>query len=123
MAFFVDRTAVLEIQPVQECRSRGTVAGTGTRGGQHTYRARNSQNTYEVAGRSRPMATLAALTFGLIALGTGVFIAVLTHNLERQPEYPTLLTDAMRLIGSLISLASLALGVIFLAYAVVAYVR
>lgn len=69
------------------------------------------------------MATLAALTFGLIALGTGVFIAVLTSNLERQPEYPTLLTDAMRLIGSLISLASLALGVIFLAYAVVAYVQ
>ncbi|MFP9191834.1 hypothetical protein ACLI4Q_09285 [Natrialbaceae archaeon A-CW1-1] len=68
------------------------------------------------------MATLATLTFGLFALGVGTLAYVLTANLERQPEYPTLMTDGMRLIGLLIALAGGGLGVIFLGYSVISYV-
>ncbi|MFP8956029.1 hypothetical protein ACLI4Y_04820 [Natrialbaceae archaeon A-CW3] len=68
------------------------------------------------------MATLAALTFGFFALGAGALAYVLTSNLEHQPEYPTLMTDGMRLIGVLIALAGGGLGVILLGYAILEYV-
>lgn len=58
---------------------------------------------------------------GLCALGVGAFVSVLVANLEPQPEYPTLLTDLLRLLGAAIAVAVLAVGFGFLVVAGQAY--
>ncbi|WP_408959309.1 hypothetical protein [Natrinema sp. 74] len=60
------------------------------------------------------MTWAATATFGLCSVGVGAFIYVLIANLEPQPEYPELMTDALRLIGLGIALAAVAIGIVFL---------
>ncbi|WP_137291388.1 hypothetical protein [Natronorubrum halophilum] len=60
--------------------------------------------------------------FGLFAAAVGVFCSVLVANLEPQPEYPKLMTDLMRLLGTGIAICGLAIGTVFLSAAVGAYV-
>ena len=67
------------------------------------------------------MAWLAALTFAVISLGAAWFVWTLTANLTAQPEYPTIMTDTMRLIGGLIAVSAGIFGVILLGYAVIGY--
>lgn len=64
------------------------------------------------------MSTLATLTFAGISFGVAAFVYTLTAALEPQPEYPPLMTYAVRVLGSLIVLGSAVLGVVFVGYAV-----
>lgn len=68
------------------------------------------------------MAWFAALSFAVISLGVGWFVYALTANLEPQPEYPTIMTDMMRLIGTLVALSAGICGAIMLGYAAILYV-
>ncbi|GAB3019032.1 hypothetical protein [Natronobiforma cellulositropha] len=67
------------------------------------------------------MAWLAALTFAVVALAGAWLAWTLTANLTAQPEYPTIMTDTMRVLGGTIAVGGAALGVVFLVYAVRAY--
>ena len=67
------------------------------------------------------MAWLAALTFGVVSLGTGWFVYTLVSNLEPMPEYPTIMVDTMRLIGALIAVAGATFGLILTGYGLVGY--
>ena len=67
------------------------------------------------------MAWLAALTFAVISAGVAWFVWTLTSNLTPQPEYPTVMTDTMRLLGGLIALAAALFGTILLGYALISY--
>ena len=67
------------------------------------------------------MAWAATALFGLLSVGIGAFIYVLVANIEPQPEYPELLTDAVRLVGLAIVLAAVGIGIAFLVAAGQAY--
>lgn len=68
------------------------------------------------------MTWFAALSFAVISLCVGWFVYTLTTNLEPQPEYPTVMTNAMRFIGSLIAASAGVFGAILLGYAAMLYV-
>lgn len=67
------------------------------------------------------MTWAATATFGLLFVGTGAFVAVLVANIEPQPEYPALLTDAVRLVGLAIAITAVGIGIVFLVSAGRAY--
>ncbi|MCU4740835.1 hypothetical protein [Natronoglomus mannanivorans] len=69
------------------------------------------------------MSWLAALTFAVISLSVAAFVSTLVASLEPQPEYPTIMTDTIRVIGGLIAVSAGAFGAILLGYAVVSYLR
>ncbi|MFC4543969.1 hypothetical protein ACFO5R_18740 [Halosolutus amylolyticus] len=67
------------------------------------------------------MGWLTAAAVGTFIAGTGAFVLVLVANIEPQPEYPTLMTDLVRLIGAAIGLCGIAIGAAFLLAAGAAY--
>ncbi|WP_276252637.1 hypothetical protein [Halomontanus rarus] len=67
------------------------------------------------------MAWLALLTFAVISLGVAAFVATLVASLEPQPEYPTVMTDTIRVIGGLIAVSAGVFGAILLGFAVSSY--
>ena len=67
------------------------------------------------------MTWAATATFGLCSVGTGAFVYVLVANLEPQPEYPTLMTDLLRLLGIGIAICAVGIGMVFLVAAGHAY--
>ncbi|OLZ41731.1 hypothetical protein A6E15_12380 [Natrinema saccharevitans] len=67
------------------------------------------------------MSWLGPAIAGLCGLGVGAFVSVLVANLEPQPEYPTLLTDLVRLLGTAIAVAALGVGLGFFVVAGQAY--
>ena len=67
------------------------------------------------------MGWLAAAAVGTFIAGTGAFVLVLVANVEPQPEYPTLMTDLLRLIGTVIALCGILIGAAFLYAAGAAY--
>lgn len=68
------------------------------------------------------MGWLTPFVVGLVLVGIGAFVAVLTSNLDQQPEYPTVMFDVMRVLGSVIVLGAVGTGSVFLVYAVLDYV-
>ncbi|WP_254763268.1 hypothetical protein [Natrinema marinum] len=58
---------------------------------------------------------------GLFSVGIGAFVYVLVSNLEPQPEYPELMTDALRLVGLAVATAAVGIGIVFLLSAGRAY--
>ena len=68
------------------------------------------------------MSWLAAFAFALTAFGAAAVTGVLTTNIPTRPEYSTLLTDGMRGVGLVITVAGFALGTVMLTYAIVAFV-
>lgn len=67
--------------------------------------------------RSETMSGTASTAFGLLALGAGTVVYVLVANLEPRPEYPELMTDLLRVLGSVIAASGAVVGVAFLAAA------
>ncbi len=67
------------------------------------------------------MTWAATAVFGLCSVAMGAFVYVLVANIEPQPEYPELMTDALRLVGLVISIAAVGIGVVFLLSAGQAY--
>ncbi|MDS0473918.1 hypothetical protein [Natrinema sp. 1APR25-10V2] len=67
------------------------------------------------------MTWAATAVFGLCSVGMGAFVYVLVANIEPQPEYPELMTDALRLVGLAIAIAAVGIGVVFLLSAGQAY--
>lgn len=68
------------------------------------------------------MTWIASLAFAAVSLAAAWVGWTLSANLEPQPEYPTVMTDTIRLIGLLIAVCGAVLGVILLGNAVVEYV-
>ena len=67
------------------------------------------------------MGWVTAAVVGTFIVGTGAFVLVLVANIERQPEYPSLMTELLRLIGAAIALCGILIGVAFLVAAGAAY--
>lgn len=67
------------------------------------------------------MEWIGALVFAVAAYGAGILAYTLTANLQPQPEYATVVSDGIRAIGVLITIAGLILGSIMAWYAVTGY--
>lgn len=67
------------------------------------------------------MAWIVALAVAAGTLGVGAFVYALASSIEPQPEYPTIVTHALRTIGTAIAVATGACGLVLLGYAVVLY--
>lgn len=67
------------------------------------------------------MTWLALSTFAVISLAVAAFVATLVASLEPQPEYPTVMTDTIRVIGGLIAVSAGVFGAILLGSAVGSY--
>lgn len=74
-----------------------------------------------LAASVNTMTWLALLTFAVISLAVAAFVSALVANLEPQPEYPTVMTDTIRVIGGLIAVAAGVFGAILLGYAAGSY--
>lgn len=68
------------------------------------------------------MARLAILIFALAAFGAAALAYTLTAHLEYQPEYSSVMTDGMRVIGSLIALFAALCGIVLVGYVLLASV-
>ena len=68
------------------------------------------------------MSWLAAFVFELAAFGAAAVVGVLTTAIPTRSDYTTLLTDGMRGVGLVITVAGFVLGTVILAYALVAIV-
>lgn len=68
------------------------------------------------------MTWLAALTFAVISLGVAAFVYALIANLEPQPEYSPVMTQALRALGALIAACGAFFGGVLLVYATSTYV-